>query len=304
MIKMNGIIQCSLSMIFIRKFGFLLFIFSINIFSQATKETPKIKKIYLEAIYESNGVSIDHKNKVRNQISLNLYKYFKKTHSFIDDVIINGYLNQLKKQQQIGCSTDKCYRMIEDSLNPDEKISGSISNLNGKYTLTLRLIDLSKSRGLIDVKEISYSLNQMEYFIEEITRSLLEPGYSINFKDAPPEFIEEKLDFANMRIKSQEGVDINLYEFRTKDTKSDLIIASLRSKLEEGDRLFKQKDYSGAGDTYQSILDVVQESLIPETKKQISAILFKGAVANTNWQITFIHCKKKTYSNARTKIVN
>lgn len=45
-------------------------------------------------------------------------------------------------------------------------------------------------------------------------------------------------------------------------------------------------------------------TLTKSNQKKISAILFKGAVANTNWQITFIHCKKKTYSNARTKIVN
>ncbi len=157
----------------IKKCSILTHIFCIFSFFCAFSilgQSSGLKKIYLESLYESNGVTPDIKNRVRNQISLNLYKHFKKTHSFIDDVIINGYLNQLKKQQQIGCDTEKCYKMIEDSLSPDQKLSGSLQFSNGRYILTLRLIDLSSQKGLVDVKEVSYTSNQMEYFVEEITR--------------------------------------------------------------------------------------------------------------------------------------
>ena len=246
---------------------FLVAIFYTPLSSQSKSNT--LKKIYLESMYESGGVTLDQKNRVRNQISLNLYKHFKNTHTFIDDVIINGYLNQLKKQQQVGCDTDKCYKMIEDSLNPDQKISGSISYLNGKYTLTLRLIDLANSKGLLDVKEVSYGQNQMEYFVEEITKSLLDSTYKPNYKDAPPEFKEEKIDFGSIRIKSIDGIDINIFEFKSNDTKIYLILFSLKPKLEEGDKLFKEKKYKQAGEIYQSIIEVIQNSLTLDTRKSI-----------------------------------
>ncbi len=243
--------------------------------------TPPMKKIYLESLYESNGVTIDQKNRVRNQISLNLYKHFKNSHTFIDDVIINGYLNQLKKQQQIGCDTEKCYKMIEDSLNPDQKISGSLAFLNGRYTLTLRLIDLANNKGLLDVKEVSYGPRQMEYFVEELTKTLLDPTYKPKFQEAPPEFVEEKIDFGSIRIQSLDGIDIKIFEFRTNDTKSDFILSSLKPRLEEGDSLFKEKKFKQSGEIYQSIIEVIQSSLTLETRKLIS-VYEEGIVSRRN----------------------
>lgn len=245
--------------------GLVFLYFSTSLVGQG------IKKIYLESIYDSGGISAEEKNRVRNQISINVYKHFKKTHTLIDDVIINGYLNQLKKQQQLGCDTAKCYKMIEDSLNPDEKISGSIVFSNGKYTLTLRLIDLSGGKGMVDVKEITYSKFQMEYCIEEMTRALLDTKYRINLKDMPPEFKEEVSDFGNIRIQSIEGLDIKLYEFKANETKVDLILKSLRKKLEEGDRLFSSKKYNESGEVYQSILESIRSSLTLDTRKSIIA---------------------------------
>ncbi len=268
----------------IKKCSILTHIFCIFSFFCAFSilgQSSELKKIYLESLYESNGVTPDIKNRVRNQISLNLYKHFKKTHSFIDDVIINGYLNQLKKQQQIGCDTEKCYKMIEDSLSPDQKLSGSLQFSNGRYILTLRLIDLSSQKGLVDVKEVSYTSNQMEYFVEEITRSLLEPNYKINIANAPPEFKEEKIDFGSIRIKSIDGIDINIYEFRSNDTRGDLIIASLKPKLEEGDRAFKEKKYQQASDIYQSIIEGIQESLTLETRRLIK-VYEEGIISRRN----------------------
>jgi hypothetical protein len=261
-------------------FLWLLIIFPLaSLFSQSPP--PPFKKIYLESLYESNGVTIDQKNRVRNQISLNIYKHFKNSHTFIDDVIINGYLNQLKKQQQIGCDTDKCYKMIEDSLNPDQKISGSLAFLNGRYTLTLRLIDLANSKGLLDVKEVSYSPRQMEYFVEELTKTLLDPTYKPRYQEAPPEFIEEKIDFGSIRIQSLDGIDIKIFEFKTNDTKSDFILASLKPRLEEGDSLFKEKKFKQAGEIYQSIIEVIQSSLTLETRKLIS-VYEEGIVSRRN----------------------
>jgi hypothetical protein len=41
-----------------------------------------------------------------------------------------------------------------------------------------------------------------------------------------------------------------------------------------------------------------------QLKTYIQQTFDRVAVANTNWLITFIHCKKKTISSARRKVVN
>jgi hypothetical protein len=103
---------------------------------------------------ETKRVKQDVIIKIRNQVSLSNLRYFKDKYSFTDDSVANGLLNKLKKQQKLGCDTDKCYQMIEDFLIPDEKISGVVQSEAGKYELILKLLDVSKTGGLLEQKSV------------------------------------------------------------------------------------------------------------------------------------------------------
>jgi hypothetical protein len=159
------------------KFIFI-FLLSLNIFAE-----DKIKKIYLESL-ENVNVKNEIILKVRNHISLNVVNNFKNKYVFIDDSVINGLLLQLKKQQKLGCDYDKCYQMIEDNLNPDEKIVGSIRISHNQYILTLKKIEVKQNGGGITAQqEIAFYQEELEDSVEKIITNLLGNNFKFDFFD-------------------------------------------------------------------------------------------------------------------------
>jgi hypothetical protein len=232
-------------------------------------ESKNIKKIYFESLDVTPGVRPEIVTKIRNQVSLNILRYFKTKYTFIDDSVVQGLMNQLKKQQSLGCDTDKCYRMIEDNLSPDEKIAGIIQVEGNRYTLTLKLLDVSKGGGVVEQKEVYFSGTQLEYFVEEITRALLDTSYAINKENAPAEFIPGKLDLGSLKINSVEGVDIKIINFKTNDSNAEAIISELKEELQNGDSNFQKRNYSRALKSYENILLTIEKSLTADSRLKI-----------------------------------
>ena len=237
-------------------------------FSPLFSQPKSSKKIYFESL-EAKGVKQDVIVKIRNQVSLTILRYFKDKYSFTDDSVVNGLLNQLKKQQKLGCDTDKCYQMIEDFLSPDEKISGVVQFEAGKYELTLKLLDVSKTGGLLEQKSVSFTNSQLEYYVMELTRSLLEPSYSINTSNAPPEFLPGKIELGSIRLEEVQGVDIQILNFKSTDTRTEGILAVLKEELQTGDSFFQKKDYRSALNSYDTILKTIDSSLTKESKGSV-----------------------------------
>ena len=67
-------------------------------FTPLFSQSKSNKKIYFESL-EAKGVKQDVIVKIRNQVSLTILRYFKDKYSFTDDSVVNGLLNQLKKQE-------------------------------------------------------------------------------------------------------------------------------------------------------------------------------------------------------------
>ena len=157
--------------------------------------------------------------RVRNQVSLNILRYFKSKYTFIDDSVVQSQLTLLKKQQNLGCDTDKCYKMIEDNLSPDEKITGNLQTNGTKYILTLRLLDVNRGGGVVEQKEVSFTNNQLDYFVGEVTRALLDSSYTMNMEGAPKDFDPQKVELGTVQFKEVQGVDLKILEFKTQDTR-------------------------------------------------------------------------------------
>ena len=232
-------------------------------------QTKNNRKIYFESLEVSPGIRPEIVTKVRNQVSLNILRYFKTKYTFIDDSVVQGLMSQLKKQQSLGCDTDKCYRMIEDNLSPDEKIAGIILAEGNRYTLTLKLLDVSKGGGVVEQKEVNFTGAQLEYFVEEITRALLDSSYVINKENAPAEFIPGKLDLGSLKINSVEGVDIKIIDFKTNDSNAEAIISELKEELQNGDSSFQKRNYSSALKSYEDILLTIEKSLTSDSREKI-----------------------------------
>jgi hypothetical protein len=159
--------------------------------------------------------------------------------------------------------------MIEDNLSPDEKITGTLQ-LNGNiYTLTLKLLDVSRSSAIVEQKEVNFTGAQLEYFVEEITRALLDSSYAINKENAPAEFIPGRLDLGSLKINSVEGVDIKIIDFKTNDSNAEAIISELKEELQNGDSNFQKRNYSKALKSYENILLTIEKSLTADSRLKI-----------------------------------
>ncbi len=241
------------------------FLLPAHLFSQSR---PNYRKIYFETL-ETGTLRPEIATRVRNQVSLNILRYFKSKYTFIDDSVVQSQLNFLKKQQNLGCDTQKCYQMIEDNLSPDEKITGSLQMSGNRYTLTLRLLDVSRGGGVVEQKEVSFTNNQLEYFVGEITRALLDTNYVVNTDGAPKEFEPQKIELGSIQFKEMEGVDLKILEFKTQDSKAEGIVSILNPELQQGDTFFTNKNYGMALSIYQNILRSLDNSLSEDSLSSI-----------------------------------
>jgi hypothetical protein len=237
-----------------------------SIFSQERNQSS----LYLGTIEIGSGISKDRETKIRNGITINLIRKYKEKFRIIDDETVKNLLGRLKIQQQTGCSTEKCERMIDDALNADYKITGSITMEASKLQLTLKLFrfrDMNPS--LENQVEKTFAQSQFEYYIAELTSALVDLRYTINDSNAPSEIELGKVDLSKITIKEVAGSDLKVIQFASTDDDSvNSTINQIKPILDEGDRFFKAKEFQRALEEYSAILKVIKKtvSLDKQTK--------------------------------------
>jgi hypothetical protein len=250
----------------------LLFFLSVtaSIFSQERSQSS----LYLGTIEIGSGISKDRETKIRNGITINLIRKYKEKFRIIDDETVKNLLGRLKIQQQTGCSTEKCERMIDDALNADYKITGSITMESSKLQLTLKLFrfrDMNPS--LENQVEKTFAQSQLEYYISELTSALVDPRYAINDKNAPSEIEFGKVDLSKINLKEVAGSDLKILEFKsTEDTEINDTLNAIKPILVEGDAKFKEKNYSEALRNYRVILKQLKK-VSDEKKNKLSSYI-------------------------------
>ena len=233
-------------------FSIFLLLGTASIFSQERNQSS----LYLGTIDIGSGISKDRETKIRNGITINLIRKYKEKFRIIDDETVKNLLGRLKIQQQIGCSTEKCERMIDDALNADYKITGSITMESSRLQLTLKLFrfrDMNPS--LENQVEKTFAQSQFEYYIAELTSALVDPRYTINDSNAPSEIELGKVDLSKITIKEVAGSDLKILEFKSsEDTEINDTLNTMKPILVEGDIKFKDKNFTDALLNYRVIL--------------------------------------------------
>ena len=245
---------------------FFLIFCSIPLFSESKQI---YKKIYFENLSSVGAVRTVISTRVRNHLSLSILRHFKSKYTFIDDSVVQGQLSFLKKQKNLSCENDKCYKLIEDNLSPNEKITGNLQTNGTKYILTLRLLDVTNGGGELKQKEVSFTNNQLEYFVGEITRALLDSDYTMNMEGVPLDSGQVAIDLGNIEVNEIQGVDIKTVKFKGNDFKTNEVINSLKKELVQGDTFFNKKKYESALKSYENLLKNLQSSLSQNSRDSI-----------------------------------
>ena len=253
-------------------FLFFFLTYTASLFSQDKNQSS----LYLGTIELGSGISKDRETKIRNGITINLIRKYKDRFRIIDDETVKNLLGRLKIQQQTGCSTEKCERMIDDALNADYKITGSITMEASKLQLTLKLFrfrDMNPS--LENQVEKTFAQSQFEYYIAELTSALVDPRYAINDSNAPSEIELGKVDLSKITIKEVAGSDLKLLEFKTsEDTEINDTLNAIKPILVEGDTKFKEKNFTDALRNYRVILKQLKK--VSDEKKNTLTTYIDG----------------------------
>jgi hypothetical protein len=166
--------------------------------------------------------------------------------------------------------------MIDDALNADYKITGSLTMESSKLQLTLKLFrfrDMNPS--LENQVEKTFAQSQFEYYIAELTSALVDSRYTINDKNAPPEIEFGKVDLSKITMKEVSGSDLKILEFKSsEDTEINDTINAIKPILVEGDNKFKEKNYSDALLNYRVILKQLRK--VSEEKKNKFTAYIEG----------------------------
>jgi hypothetical protein len=159
--------------------------------------------------------------------------------------------------------------MIEDNLSPDEKITGNLQINGTKYILTLRLLDVNRGGGVVEQKEVSFTNNQLDYFVGELTRSLLDSRYAMNMEGAPLDTQQVAIDLGTIEPQEIQGVDIKTVRFKGSDSKTNEIINILKEELKQGDTFFNNRNYESALKSYENLYKNLQSSLSQNSRDSI-----------------------------------
>ena len=156
------------------KMRFILVILLLCFSSLSIYSEDKKKSVYIGSVLSLN-LPTGTDTRVRNGITLSLINNFKNKLSVLDDEVVKKLLERLKLQQLTGCSTEKCEKQLNDALNADYKIEGTISNEGGKYSLTLKLFKLDDGTPSISnqVKR-EFNSSQVDNYVNEVTRSVMD----------------------------------------------------------------------------------------------------------------------------------
>lgn len=257
------------------KMRFILVILLLCFSSLSIYSEDKKKSVYIGSVLSLN-LPTGTDTRVRNGITLSLINNFKNKLSVLDDEVVKKLLERLKLQQLTGCSTEKCEKQLNDALNADYKIEGTISNEGGKYSLTLKLFKLDDGTPSISnqVKR-EFNSSQVDYYVNELTRAVMDSGYSINDKNAPQDIDPGKINLSNITLKEVTGSDLSVLNFKSDDTTVDDLIKFSKETLQEGDEYFKKKNYDLALKDYESILRGIAR-LAPE--KQAAVKKYKDEI--------------------------
>lgn len=258
----------------IRLFFIVLYFYSSFFGIYSEEKNPSL---YIGKIELGEGISKDIEMKVRNSITLSIIKRYKEKYQVIDDDVVKSLFIKLKIQQQTGCSTEKCERMIDDALNTDYKISGNlITETKDKLKLNLKLIKFSDSNPYLkNQNDKIFHKSQLGYYINELVLSLLDSNYKINDSNAPSLTQEDKNNNdSNMKeISFSQLKPLDIKSIKNLDDEVSEVIDGSKIILSKGDSLFNNKNYEEAIIKYESILNNIYNRVSQENQKKLSSYI-------------------------------
>jgi tetratricopeptide (TPR) repeat protein len=161
-----------------------------------------------------------------------------------------------KNTKRQTCKTALCEKWMEENLELELRVSGSIEPVQNQIRLTLRLHN-PQTKTLLQTKEGIFPEDQFEFQTNEMVKALFTKGYSPN---KPPKEATFQFSFPNVAIES-ENPDLRIFSPPTDSEKINELLLTLEKKVLRADAKFREGDYETALTIYDYVLEKLTQSL-------------------------------------------
>jgi hypothetical protein len=236
-------------------------IFSSFIFSLNAEE-----KIYIFHFKVIGSKDKELESRVRNGMVLSILKNYPGKYKIMDDDSIQDLSKKLQKMQMAGCSEEICIQELSQAIDAKELISGSITADGNKLKFDFKKTqkdDLDFSQTLKSQVNEEFETSQLDYFLNESSKKLIEGSYTINRKNAPTA-LSNLEDLAG--ITNKEKPISELYA-ESVPLKNKILWEALKEPLEDALELRKNGKTKESADLFLSIFKSVEKGLSAEARE-------------------------------------
>ena len=236
-------------------------IFSSFIFSLNAEE-----KIYIFHFKVIGSKDKELESRVRNGMVLSILKNYPGKYKIMDDDSIQDLSKKLQKMQMAGCSEEICIQELSQAIDAKELISGSITADGNKLKFDFKKTqkdDLDFSQTLKSQVNEEFETSQLDYFLNESSKKLIEGSYTINRKNAPTA-LSNLEDLAG--ITNKEKPISELY-VESVPLKNKILWEALKEPLEDALELRKNGKTKESADLFLSIFKSVEKGLSAEARE-------------------------------------
>jgi|LauGreSuBDMM15SN_2_FD.fasta_scaffold07061_3 hypothetical protein len=238
----------------------------IAIFSSFIFPLYAEEKIYIFHFKVIGSKDKELESRVRNGMVLSILKNYPGKYKIMDDDSIQDLSKKLQKMQMAGCSEEICIQELSQAIDAKELISGSITADGNKLKFDFKKTqkdDLDFSQTLKSQVNEEFETSQLDYFLNESSKKLIEGSYTINRKNAPTA-LSNLEDLAG--ITNKEKPISELYA-ESVPLKNKILWEALKEPLEDALELRKNGKTKESADLFLSIFKSVEKGLSAEARE-------------------------------------
>ncbi len=222
------------------------------------------EKIYIFHFKIKGSNDKELEKKVRNGLLLSILKLYPGKYKIMDDDSIQDLSKKLEKLQLAGCSEEICIQEISQAIDARDLISGTVTQTGSRILFDLKKVrkdDMTYAQTTESTVNEEFEISQLDYFLSESAKKLIDKSYTINRKNAPSSLT----DLGDLGIESAKEKPINDLYLPTSPPRNPILYELLNEPLESAFELRKKGKDKESSEELTVVLNSIEDALPGDT---------------------------------------